>query len=240
MTTSEVAGPGGGSFVAVQRYLHDLERFGGLEPGACDAVIGRRRHTNEENPDTVASAHVRRSAQGSFDPPAFMLRRSTPWGSVGEHGPVLRRVRRVARPLRARAPPDGRPRRRRGRRPAVVHPRHPRRLLLLPAARGRPSRPPRRRGRVRARALGCSRRGLCATMCRRRGVHASCARRSDADPRAGDGRQRHRMTLGDRIRRTPGGAGGGRTEAGGHASVGWIRWYERCLPPRVSRAGQGG
>lgn len=86
VTTSEVAGLGGGSFVAVQRYVHDLERFGGLEPAARDAVIGRRYDTNEEIPDAVASAHVRRSAQESFEPPAFMLRRSMPWGSVAEHG----------------------------------------------------------------------------------------------------------------------------------------------------------
>lgn len=76
----------GGSFVAVQRYVHDLERFTGLDAAARDAIIGRHHETNEEIADAVASAHVKRSAQESFDPPAFMLRRSMPWGSVSEHG----------------------------------------------------------------------------------------------------------------------------------------------------------
>ncbi|MCK6591605.1 MAG: Dyp-type peroxidase [Polyangiaceae bacterium] len=75
-----------GTFVAVQRYVHDLERFQGYDAAARDAIIGRRADTNEEIPDAVASAHVKRSAQESFDPPAFMLRRSMPWGGVREHG----------------------------------------------------------------------------------------------------------------------------------------------------------
>lgn len=80
------AGVLGGSFVAVQRYVHDLERFQGYDAAARDAIIGRRADTNEEIPDAVASAHVKRSAQESFEPPAFMLRRSMPWGGVREHG----------------------------------------------------------------------------------------------------------------------------------------------------------
>jgi len=76
----------GGSFVAVQRYVHDLDRFGKFEAAARDAIIGRRFEDNEEIPDAVASAHVKRSAQESFDPPAFMVRRSMPWGTVSEHG----------------------------------------------------------------------------------------------------------------------------------------------------------
>ncbi len=79
-------GVAGGTFVAVQRYVHDLERFQEYDPAARDAIIGRRADTNEEIPDAVASAHVKRSAQESFDPPAFMLRRSMPWGGVSEHG----------------------------------------------------------------------------------------------------------------------------------------------------------
>ncbi|MGZ5968664.1 MAG: Dyp-type peroxidase [Polyangiales bacterium] len=80
------AGVKGGSFVAVQRYVHDLARFMGYDVDARDAIIGRRHDTNEEIPDAVATAHVKRSAQESFDPPAFMLRRSMPWGDVREHG----------------------------------------------------------------------------------------------------------------------------------------------------------
>lgn len=80
------AGLDGGSFVAVQKWVHDLERFQGYDQAGRDAIIGRRFDTNEEIPDAVATAHVKRSAQESFDPPAFMVRRSMPWGTVREHG----------------------------------------------------------------------------------------------------------------------------------------------------------
>jgi putative iron-dependent peroxidase len=75
-----------GSFVAVQRFVHDLSRFQALDADARDHVIGRRAETNEEISDAVATAHVKRTAQESFDPQAFMLRRSMPWGDVREHG----------------------------------------------------------------------------------------------------------------------------------------------------------
>ena len=51
-----------------------------------DAVIGRRLDTNEEIADAPVSAHVKRAAQESFDPPAFILRRSMPWAEAHEHG----------------------------------------------------------------------------------------------------------------------------------------------------------
>jgi putative iron-dependent peroxidase len=82
------AGPGldGSSFVAVQRFVHDLDRLAALASDARDAVIGRRMSTDEEMADAPPSAHVKRSAQESFDPPAFMVRRSMPWGGAGEQG----------------------------------------------------------------------------------------------------------------------------------------------------------
>jgi putative iron-dependent peroxidase len=81
-------GPGrdGSSFVAWQRYLHDLSRFDQLSPKARDHLIGRHHGTNVELAHAPASAHVKRAAQESFDPEAFMVRRSMPWGGVGEHG----------------------------------------------------------------------------------------------------------------------------------------------------------
>ncbi len=75
-----------GSFVAVQRWIHDLVRFSGLTTGEQDATVGRSRVTNEELQDAAASAHVKRAAQESFEPEAFMLRRSMPWGTTTEHG----------------------------------------------------------------------------------------------------------------------------------------------------------
>ncbi len=68
-----------GSFVAVQNWQHDLARFETFPPNEQDHIIGRQRETNEELADAPASAHVKRTAQESFEPPAFMLRRSMPW-----------------------------------------------------------------------------------------------------------------------------------------------------------------
>jgi porphyrinogen peroxidase len=85
-----VAGAGehldGSSFVAAQRWVHDLSRFDRLSQVDRDHVIGRRREDNEELEDAPAYAHVKRSAQESFEPEAFMLRRSMPFGSLSEHG----------------------------------------------------------------------------------------------------------------------------------------------------------
>ena len=82
------AGPGrdGGSFAAVQQWLHDFDAFERLSPAARDAAIGRRLSDNEELPDAPASAHVKRAAQESFEPPAFVLRRSMPWARDGQAG----------------------------------------------------------------------------------------------------------------------------------------------------------
>lgn len=79
-------GLSGSSFVAVQRWAHDLRHFRGHPPGDCDHMIGRRRDTNEEIADAPPTAHVKVSAQESYDPPAFMLRRSMPWVSELDQG----------------------------------------------------------------------------------------------------------------------------------------------------------
>jgi len=84
--TSGPAGLEGSSFVAVQRWTHDLARFRSRSQVNRDAIFGRRVDTNEEIADAPVSAHVKRSAQESFDPPAFMLRRSMPWAEAHEHG----------------------------------------------------------------------------------------------------------------------------------------------------------
>jgi putative iron-dependent peroxidase len=76
----------GSSVVAVQRWVHDLSAFEKLPQNARDAIFGRALQSNEELPDAPVSAHVKRAAQESFDPEAFLLRRSMPWGNVAEHG----------------------------------------------------------------------------------------------------------------------------------------------------------
>jgi porphyrinogen peroxidase len=69
----------GSSYVAVQQWVHDLDAFEALEDHARDAHFGRRLSDNEEIEDAPATAHVKRTAQESFDPEAFVLRRSMPW-----------------------------------------------------------------------------------------------------------------------------------------------------------------
>jgi putative iron-dependent peroxidase len=69
----------GSSFVAVQQWVHDLDAFEALADDERDHHIGRRLADNEEIEDSPVSAHVKRTAQESFEPPAFMLRRSMPW-----------------------------------------------------------------------------------------------------------------------------------------------------------------
>lgn len=69
----------GASFVAVQQWVHDLDAFEALQDEARDHAIGRRLSDNEELEDAPETAHVKRTAQESFDPEAFVLRRSMPW-----------------------------------------------------------------------------------------------------------------------------------------------------------------
>lgn len=69
----------GSSYVAVQQWLHDLDAFEQLTDDIANHSIGRDRVTNDELEDSPESAHVKRTAQESFDPEAFLLRRSMPW-----------------------------------------------------------------------------------------------------------------------------------------------------------------
>ena len=83
------AGLDGSSFVAVQQWLHDLGRFDAMDRGEQDAMVGRRRDDNEEIDDAPESAHVKRTAQESFEPEAFVLRRSMPWADGSRAGLVF-------------------------------------------------------------------------------------------------------------------------------------------------------
>lgn len=72
-------GLNGSSFVAVQQWLHDFENFHAMSTNEQDDAIGRHISDNEEFDEAPESAHVKRAAQESFDPEAFILRRSMPW-----------------------------------------------------------------------------------------------------------------------------------------------------------------
>ena len=82
------AGPGqdGGVFVAVQQWQHDLNGFAARPQSEQDNTIGRRKSDNEELDDAPESAHVKRTAQESFSPEAFTVRRSLPWTENGKSG----------------------------------------------------------------------------------------------------------------------------------------------------------
>jgi putative iron-dependent peroxidase len=69
----------GESYVAVQKWQHNLAHFATFEQHKKDHTFGRRLSDNEELDDAPISAHVKRTAQESFTPEAFMLRRSMPY-----------------------------------------------------------------------------------------------------------------------------------------------------------------
>ena len=84
-------GPGldGSSFVAVQQWIHSLDTFEAMSRTEQDHSIGRRKSDNEEIDDAPESAHVKRTAQETFSPEAFVLRRSMPWSNEKEEGLVF-------------------------------------------------------------------------------------------------------------------------------------------------------
>lgn len=89
VSAGQGAGLDGGSFVAVQQWVHNLDRFEAMTPNAQDHTIGRRKRDNKELGNAPASAHVKRTAQESFNPTAFILRRSMPWADAHQAGLVF-------------------------------------------------------------------------------------------------------------------------------------------------------
>ena len=83
------AGLDGSTFVAVQQWVHDFDRFEAMSTREQDHAIGRRRRDNVELDGAPASAHVKRTAQESFDPEAFVVRRSMPWSDGARAGLVF-------------------------------------------------------------------------------------------------------------------------------------------------------
>jgi putative iron-dependent peroxidase len=75
-------GMDGSSFVAVQQWVHDLNHFQSMSQEEQDHTIDRRKSDNQELDDAPMSAHVKRTAQESFQPEAFVLRRSMPWADA--------------------------------------------------------------------------------------------------------------------------------------------------------------
>lgn len=86
IVSGEGQGLDGGSFVAVQQWRHDMHAFRHFASEEQDYMIGRRRSDNEELEDAPESAHVKRTAQESFNPEAFIVRRSMAWSDGAEGG----------------------------------------------------------------------------------------------------------------------------------------------------------
>ena len=86
-----VAGAGldGSSFVAVQQWVHDLDRFASFSRAEQDETIGRRLSDNEEMDDAPPGAHVKRTEQEAFVPPAYLVRRSMAWADAKREGLVF-------------------------------------------------------------------------------------------------------------------------------------------------------
>ncbi len=76
----------GGSFVAVQQWVHNLDAFETMTTHKQDHTIGRRKRDNKELAHAPPSAHVKRTAQERFNPAAFILRRSMPWADAHQAG----------------------------------------------------------------------------------------------------------------------------------------------------------
>jgi porphyrinogen peroxidase len=69
----------GSSFLALQLWEHEFGRFEAMSEKARNHAVGRDLRTNQELEAAPATAHVKRTAQESFAPEAFVLRRSMPW-----------------------------------------------------------------------------------------------------------------------------------------------------------------
>ncbi|MDH3242249.1 MAG: Dyp-type peroxidase [Alphaproteobacteria bacterium] len=86
IATGRGAGLDGSSFVAAQQWAHNLTHMESLSQKERDDIVGRHQDTNEEFDEAPDSAHVKRTAQESFEPVAFVVRRSMPWADASGEG----------------------------------------------------------------------------------------------------------------------------------------------------------
>lgn len=78
----------GGSYVAVQRYMHDLERWRRLDDREQEQIIGRTKGGSVELPKAKKppTAHISRVVVERDGAELQILRQSYPWGTVRESG----------------------------------------------------------------------------------------------------------------------------------------------------------
>jgi porphyrinogen peroxidase len=77
---------GASSFVAVMPWEHHFRQFDAMSATMKNHAVGRDLMTNKELDSAPQSAHVKRTAQESFSPEAFSLRRSMPWAQGDRAG----------------------------------------------------------------------------------------------------------------------------------------------------------
>lgn len=78
----------GGSYVAVQRYIHDLERWRKLDDREQEQIFGRTKRGNVALPKAKKpqTAHISRVVIERDGAELQILRQSYPWGTVREAG----------------------------------------------------------------------------------------------------------------------------------------------------------
>ena len=78
----------GGSHLLAMKWVHDLEAFHALPLAEQERVIGRRKADSEELPpeDKPPTAHISRAELQVDGEELPILRRSVPYGTLGEHG----------------------------------------------------------------------------------------------------------------------------------------------------------
>ena len=135
------AGLDGSSFVAVQRWVHDLPRLGSYSPREQDDFIGRTKAADEE---TGRGAPVR--ARQTNGPKGLRPARlcAAALDAVERRGPRrahLRGFRALVRRVRGVLAADVRRRGRGSGRPVPLHGAHRDELLLVSSIRGRTTRP---------------------------------------------------------------------------------------------------
>ena len=75
-----------GAYVIAQKWVHDLASFQAMKVPDQEAVIGRTKPDSIELEDKPETAHISRVVIEEAGEELEIYRRSTPYGTVGEHG----------------------------------------------------------------------------------------------------------------------------------------------------------
>ncbi|MBK2125446.1 Dyp-type peroxidase [Fangia hongkongensis] len=79
----------GSSFWALQKWRHNFNWLDKASQQAKEEIIGRSLTDNHEFEHKAAFSHIERTEQESFDPEAFMWRKSMPWYNDALEGGLM-------------------------------------------------------------------------------------------------------------------------------------------------------